>query len=153
VHDCTVTTRWRVYLAGPMSGVQDYNYPLFAKVADRIRREKEWEWEVVSPAEMDNEDGIAASLNPDHGRNGFLVKNGVRAKFLRRDFRILSECDGIVLLPEWFNSTGANCELAVARMMGLTIYEYVEWANGGWGLREADELMPKLSKVMEQMGD
>ena len=99
--------RGRVYLAGPMSGIEDNNHPLFNRVAGLLR---DADWHVENPAEF--EPIISAKLSSAE-RLAF---------FLREDIERLSRCDGIVLLPGWSESTGANCELFVAQILDLTTY-------------------------------
>jgi len=88
-----------VYISGPMTGVPEHNYPLFAAEAARLRRLGRV---VVSPHE----------LNPD-GRNWYLC--------MAVDLWHLWRCDTIYLLPGWERSRGARIELAVAILLRLAI--------------------------------
>lgn len=45
-------------------------------------------------------------------------------EYLREDENILSRCDGIVMLPGWTESPGANREYDYAEKIGLPIYQY-----------------------------
>ena len=73
----------RAYIAGPMSGLPDLNFPAFHEAAARLRA---FGWDVVNPAE----------INPDHGMPW--------AECMRRDIAQLVTCQGIVLLSGWENS-------------------------------------------------
>lgn len=113
----------KVYLAGPMSGLPDYNVPAFEKWAAELRARG---YEVVSPAECDNTEGqendaLRAALAADPK-----VGPSLRAQYLRRDFTLLLGCEAIVLLPGWNHSTGATCEALVAAMAGLKAFEAVD---------------------------
>lgn len=90
----------KLYLAGPMTGVPDLNYPLFISEAARLRA---LGYEVVSPAEInaDKEDGWVHCM--------------------RRDIPELVKCDGIALLPGWTESRGAKVEHYVATHLGLIV--------------------------------
>ncbi|QBI98786.1 hypothetical protein SEA_BOBBY_156 [Mycobacterium phage Bobby] len=91
------------YLAGKMSGIEDFNHPAFHAKAAELRAAGE---EVINPAEFD------AEIGPDQPWDAYL----------RRDLVLLAErCDKIVLLPGWEDSKGANLEHHVGRQLGMTI--------------------------------
>ena len=102
----------KFYLAGPMSGYEEHNYPLFARVARHLR---DVGYDVVSPHEL-------APL-PDDGFNSEEV-----FRRLRMDARALSECTGIILLPGWSKSIGAKWELQIA--LGLRM-QVLYWNQVG----------------------
>lgn len=100
-----------VYLAGPMTGIDQFNYPMFRAVAADLRKSG---YTVVSPVELDEESEVDTSkLNPHQ------FTDEQRAWFLRRDVERLVHCDGIVLMPGWFDSAGVTLELIVALSCGL----------------------------------
>lgn len=90
----------RVYVAGPMTGHVDYNFPAFNAQADELRREG---WHVENPA--------------DHG----IVPGADWADYLRYDLGRLVTCAVIMLLPGWSKSKGATLEVHVAQRIGSTI--------------------------------
>lgn len=79
----------RIYIAGPMSGIEALNFPAFHAEAARLRA---LGYEVANPAE----------INPDPGTPW--------TECMFRDLRELIECDGIVMLPGWEASPGASIE-------------------------------------------
>lgn len=93
----------KVYLAGPMTGIPEYNYPEFARVAAAIRARG---WEVLSPHEEFGGD-----------------KTRTRAAYMREDIRMLLECEGVVLLSDWIDSPGARLEVANAQEFGLHFFD------------------------------
>lgn len=100
----------RVYIAGPMTGYPEYNFPAFHQAAADWRREG---WEVTNPAEM------------DEALDGFNAKTDTAKPhewYMRRDLPALCACDAIALLPGWERSKGCRNEVAVARMCGLEFY-------------------------------
>lgn len=102
----------KLYIAGPMRGYPRFNFDRFAASARSLR---EAGYAVVSPAEMDLEDG---DFDPDNP--GEITKDRYE-RWMRRDLRALADCDAIFLLPGWQNSEGAKRELAFALAMNLEV--------------------------------
>jgi hypothetical protein len=87
------------YLSGPMTGIEEYNFPAFAKAAKFLRDQG---LEVVSAHEIKHEDnGVPGSLTWDAYLRGDLIE-------------MLKKCNGIILLPGWENSKGASLEFQLA---------------------------------------
>ena len=93
----------RLYLAGPMSGHAEYNFPLFNRVARLLREQG---YEVFNPAE--NKDGDTRQP---------------RSFYMRLDIPALLESEGVVVLPGWERSRGASLEIWLAIDLGLPIYQ------------------------------
>lgn len=105
----------RVYIAGPMRGYEEYNFPMFDYA--KILGEK-LGYEVISPADMDRDLGF------DPATNGW-TKGDLRAA-VRRDLDVLQSLspdrgDFVVVLPGHEHSAGASAELRVARWLGLSV--------------------------------
>lgn len=81
----------RTYLAGPMTGHPELNFPLFHAEAKRLRDSGH---EVVNPAE----------INPD-------ITSGW-ADCMRADIAALVTCEAIALLPGWQQSRANLPEMA-----------------------------------------
>ena len=100
------------YLAGPMTGIAQFNFPAFDDAANRLR---ECGINVISPAEMDDPETRAAALASVDGR----LLNGASGghtwgSFLARDVRIVADrVHGIIFLPGWEKSRGARLEAYV----------------------------------------
>ncbi|WP_250865650.1 DUF4406 domain-containing protein [Caballeronia sp. INSB1] len=92
----------KLYVAGPMSGFPELNFPAFHAEAARLRV---LGFEIVNPAEI-NADPTAGWLD-----------------CMRADIKQLVDCDGIALLPGWEQSKGATVEHALARGLGLRVIE------------------------------
>ncbi|MDR5856625.1 DUF4406 domain-containing protein [Caballeronia sp. LZ062] len=92
----------KLYIAGPMSGYPELNFPAFDAEAARLRA---FGYEIVNPAEID------VGPNPD-----WLTA-------MRAGIKQLVDCDGIALLPGWQASAGANIEHSLARGLGLRVYQ------------------------------
>lgn len=97
------------YVAGPMSGYPERNYPAFDE-AERYLRARGWR--VFSPAEMDRADEANPATVPF-------------AEAMRRDYVALTRSGALFLLRGWGGSDGARAELACALVLRLRIYEFV----------------------------
>lgn len=106
----------KVYLAGPMRGLPEFNFPAFFEAARRLRLGG---LDVMSPAEHDVEEGF------DYTK-GTLDGFDLIAAF-RWDIDQVLSVDAIVLLPGWEKSSGVAGELAVARAVGRDVYEYLPY--------------------------
>lgn len=108
-----------IYLAGPMSGIPRFNFPAFD---DATRLLRSAGWEVRSPAELDGPDREWIMASPD----GILPSDRPWQEFLARDVALVSRKDthGVVVLPGWEASRGANLEVCVARALGKPVYWY-----------------------------
>lgn len=101
------------YLCGPMSGVPQFNVPLFDRVTAELRARG---MDVTSPAELDSPAVRAAALESVDGKPGAQgsVANETWGDMLARDVKIIAdELDGIILLPGWWRSRGARLEVFV----------------------------------------
>ena len=93
----------KIYLAGPMTGIKDFNYPVFKLAAARLR---EMGHEVFNPAD---------SEIPADAENA-------RRKWLAEDTGYICVCaDAVALLPGWEQSKGAVAEAALAIALNLTL--------------------------------
>lgn len=89
----------RVYLAGPMTGLPDFNFPAFNEAEAELMKH----YQTV--------------FNPAKNFGG--KKDLPRADYMRKDFEALLKSDVIALLPGWAKSKGARAELVVAEQLGL----------------------------------
>lgn len=114
----------RVYLAGPMTGLPQFNYPAFYAAADALRAIG---MDVVSPAEMDDPVIQEASLASVDGNIDTITSHGQSwGDFLARDVKLLADdgIEAVIALPGWANSRGARLETFVAKAIcGLPIFE------------------------------
>ncbi len=81
-----------IYLAGPMTGYLNFNYPFFEKAAERLRNDGH---KVYSPHEY-----------------SYTGTFPIRKAFAEYCKFICEEADTIVLLPGWEKSLGVSAELA-----------------------------------------
>lgn len=108
--------RPHVYIAGPMRGYKDFNFPAFDRARDEFQVAG---WEPISPADLDRASGVNETSAPQ------FKPEQVRA-FVERDSKALlslraEKGDAIAMLPGWEQSTGATAEFFMARWLGLKI--------------------------------
>lgn len=114
----------KVYLAGPMSGIVQFNFPAFLVAAQSLRDQG---IEVVSPAELDDPETRDAAMASEDGSFGSGTVNGETwGDFLARDVKLIADdgIEAIVVLPGWERSRGARLETFVASLVDLPILEY-----------------------------
>lgn len=109
----------RLYLAGPMSGFPQHNFPLFHRVAAHLRAHGH---DVFNPAE--NKDGGSPQS---------------RAFYMRLDIPALIASEAVVTLPGWQRSRGASLEVWLALDLGMPIYQCID-AHGSFTLEPMQEL-------------
>jgi hypothetical protein len=112
----------KLYLAGPMRGIPEFNFPAFHAGASRLR---EIGHIVFSPAERDIAvTGVDISKGNATGDNALAeAQHGFNLReALKDDLEFIClEADGIALLPGWQNSKGAIAERATALALGLLV--------------------------------
>jgi hypothetical protein len=108
----------KVYVAGPMTGHPDWNFPAFDKATRELR---EAGFSVTSPHEPDGE---ASGFDPmEHG-----AETDLRLA-LERDVEGVLEADGVALLDGWEDSPSAVIESLTAQSKGapaLPIAEFLK---------------------------
>ena len=97
-----------LYVAGPMSGYEDNNYPAFHEASERLRAAG---YEVVSPAEFGAEEGSSVHY----------------VDLIREDLRAMLDCHAVAVLENWWQSTGARNEVQVAGVLLMPVRTVSEW--------------------------
>lgn len=114
------------YVAGPMRGYDNFNFPAFDRAAKRLREDG---WTVLSPAEHDREGGFDETKN---SLEGFDLEAA-----MRWDISAILSADAIMLLPGWRASSGTAIEMTVAKAVGCKPYEFDE------AIEHVSELRPE----------
>ena len=99
----------KVYISGPMTGIEDYNKPAFMKAAETLRAQG---YEVVNPAE------IAQEVSK-------VLKDPQWTDYMRADLKALCGCDRVAMLDGYENSKGAMIEISLAVELGLELVELI----------------------------
>jgi len=94
----------KIYIAGPMTGIEDHNYPEFNRVAAILRRAGH---DVVNPAE-----------NPECGS---------WVEYMRISLKQVCNVEAIALLDGYLNSKGARLEVLVACELGMQCLPWSEF--------------------------
>lgn len=99
----------RIYVSGPITGHEQECRPRFSEAAAALERAGH---EAVNPC---------AVCPPDTAR----------ADAMRRDIRLLLDCDGVALLEGWRESDGASLEYLIAEAIGIEAKPLDRWTGGG----------------------
>jgi len=113
----TDRTTMRLYLAGPMTGIHEFNFPAFDRAAELLR---DVGHTVISPADLDRAGGFDETGCTGHEP----LTQSQRLQFARQDIDALLKVDAVAVLPGWEKSTGARNETRIATMLGLKVYAY-----------------------------
>jgi hypothetical protein len=91
----------KIYIAGPMSGLPEFNRPAFTAAADKLRAAGV---EVINPAEhFGGDQSLPWSV------------------YMREGIAAVLRADCVRVLPGWENSRGAKLEVAVAEAIGIPV--------------------------------
>lgn len=96
----------RLYVAGPMTGYKDHNFPAFDAAARKLR---------------------AAGFDVENPADTGLVEDWEWADYLRYDLPLLLKCDGVATLDRWHLSKGAQLEVHVALKLDMTVATPSSW--------------------------
>jgi nucleoside 2-deoxyribosyltransferase len=96
-----------IYIAGPMKGYPDNNYPAFDRARDWLIENGHV---VVSPAD------VTRQLRETLGEEPTI------SQIAKADIFALLQCDTLFMLNGWEHSLGARTEHAIANWMRLAIY-------------------------------
>lgn len=92
----------KIYVAGPMTGLPDFNYSAFHQAAAVLRAAGHT---VTNPAE-----------NP-------VPECGSWLGYMRMSVSQVAQVDCVAMLPGWWNSPGARLEHHIAQKLGLQIMQ------------------------------
>jgi hypothetical protein len=99
-----------IYISGPMSGMDNFNFPEFHRAAKRVREEGH---NPINPAELPQ------LMFCDKTANYVPVPYSILLDTCLETIAIMA--DAILLLDGWENSNGACQELALAKKLGLQV--------------------------------
>ena len=100
----------KVYIAGPMTGYENFNYEAF-HAAEAALRAAGYEPINTAHHEVENDTG----------------KPQTWEWYLRRAIKALMDADAVALLPGWQASEGANLERRLAKRLGMRVLPIERW--------------------------
>lgn len=127
----------KLYLAGPMTGIPEWNFPAFRLARTTLR---DLGHSVFCPAERDLEAGFdpaGMTGHEDLDEHGFDLREALGADL---EF-ICAEADAVIVLPGWATSSGALAEVATARALGLPVRRLHEFIVHGLDAPHVDEAL------------
>lgn len=141
----------KIYLAGPMRGIPEFNFPAFYAAEAELRK---LGYSVHNPAREDDEMGFqwrGAAGDEDiselWGSGTPRSLNDVLSDDLTW---ILNHADAVAVLPGWQDSKGARAEVACANAVGVPVGSYK-----AFGLKDLPmlRLVPPVSLLDEGAAD
>ena len=114
-----------LYLAGPMRGYPEFNFAAFVKAAPLLRAAGHT---VFSPAERDLGGGFDPTGTTGSTQDLAELKFDLRAALGADLAWICGTAHGVVVLPGWQASRGAQAEVATACALGLPVWEFGPFA-------------------------
>jgi len=94
----TAEAKKKVYISGPMTGIEGFNYPEFDMVAQKLE-----EMEMIP-------------INPTRQPDGLTYQQYMEYAFLD-----VKNADALLLLDGWEDSKGARAEVEFAKSLGKEI--------------------------------
>lgn len=95
----------KLYVAGPMAGLPELNYPAFRDAAAKLTAAG---FDVIDPSCL-NQAGTDW------------------AACMRIDIPQMLACDAVAVLPNWWRSRGARLEVHIAAALDMPILPVTEW--------------------------
>lgn len=118
----------KLYLAGPMTWIPQFNFPTFECWSSDLRRAG---FTVVSPHEADpGETREIAWASVDGDPSVLPLFDGPVETAVRNVFGI-GECDGVALIDGWYKSSGTVHEIATANRFQIPVAPVEMWFDIG----------------------
>lgn len=113
-----------LYIAGPMTGMPDMNYPEFFDIQSKLEAQG---YRVLNPARVDVEFPKACGHSRlDAGCTPCMERDWMW--YMRRTINMMLEADGVALLRGWRNSRGAKIEHDLALALGMPVNMWQAWS-------------------------
>lgn len=126
----------KVYIAGPMSGIEAFNYPAFYALAKALRlmvvdptlAPEDRHLKVVNPAEFPDPHLDVILASPDGDPATLVPLTGMTwGDYVARAVKVVADepdLDAIITLPGWETSRGARLETFIGHVRGLKVITY-----------------------------
>lgn len=110
------------YIAGPMTGLDDYNIPSFVVAGEVLQSEN---FEIISPVTLFGND------------TSLPVKT-----YLRKELAVVFDVDVVFVLDGWEKSNGTNLEVLLALSIGVPVWTFSRRQDGSRTQITKARLMP-----------
>lgn len=128
-----------VYVAGPMTGIPEYNAPAFRRAAAELRMRG---FHVISPVELDEMDGVSLEAEAASATTLLSSPGWDWARALARDIKvIIQRADAVVVLEGWERSRGAFLETATAYALGMPVLRFPDLESVPYEAHEIRDLL------------
>jgi len=97
----------KLYLAGPMTGIEGHNFPAFFQAARELQAA-----------------GHTAINTADFGKG-----DADWSEYMKRDIPLMMSCQGVATLDGWTNSKGAQLEVHIAKELGMRVDTVSYWVR------------------------
>lgn len=109
----------KVYISGPMTGYEFYNFPAFDEARDALRAGN---IEVFSPADHDRAIGFDPMTMDPVSLKKRMLELDLYWHLFRWDFDAVATVDALYVLHGADKSSGANLEVGLAKLLGKLIF-------------------------------
>lgn len=100
-----------LYVAGPCTGYPEHNYPAFHAATEALTERGHV---VLNPADID------AKCGTTPGEKSWTW-------YMRKALQMVTEADGVALLPGWHASKGASIEKYIADQLEMPARDLADW--------------------------
>lgn len=125
--DLAVLKGTTAYIAGPMTGIEAFNFPAFQSAASELYAM-----------------GVGHVKHTGHGVPPRPDASRPWADYLREALRFMLGCDAVVVLPGWRESKGARLEVHVALELGMPVVEYPD-------LRPVETVTRPIGQILDDI--
>ena len=128
----------KLYIAGPMTGIANLNYPEFMRIEEILKQRG---FSVENPARVDYLHSRELKMLMLGNSCGVCSagKNHDWEWYMKRTIAMLIECDGVALLRGWDASRGAIIEHDLAVKLGMPVKEWERWGDpNAWANKQAE---------------
>lgn len=101
-----------IYVAGPITGLPEFNYPAFRSAGGQLERRG---FAVLNPVDAEKHNDTGRPQQWDW--------------YMRHALRMVLEADALALLPGWEKSAGATLEFYVATALKLDVRPLAGWLS------------------------
>ncbi len=105
-----------VYIAGPISGIENGNKEQFKKYQDKFI---DLNFYVVNPHDLHSDEDT--EFMNDRLKFGQITEKEHHGYFMRIDLHHMCKCDLVAVLPGWEKSKGANIEVRTANDINIPV--------------------------------